>query len=209
MGLFGFKYYYVDVYFENGKRAYTYKTWDGTIKVNDIVMVPARDEVKPAIVSRVRAYGRKDAPYPPEEIKNVIGRAGLKYRRLFRGVDMRVPFDISVKKVKTSSGHATVVTDKDERKRLKERYKDRSDIKMIETQPVSNAYKVISREGSRLFDLTGYWKKQAHMSGSVTYRCSRCGAGFAGREAFCPKCHSENKKIKYDPVWVDELAMFD
>jgi Zn finger protein HypA/HybF involved in hydrogenase expression len=55
----------------------------------------------------------------------------------------------------------------------------------------------------------GYWKVQEHLSGDATFQCSRCKGVFQNREAFCPKCHSENKKVSYDPVWVDEIEMMD
>ena len=51
MGLFGKKYIYVDVCFLHGQHPYTYRTNDSTIANNTVVMVPAGDEIKPAIVT--------------------------------------------------------------------------------------------------------------------------------------------------------------
>ena len=46
---------YLSVIFLNSRRAYTYKTTDPGISVNDVVLVPVREagDIKPAIVSRV------------------------------------------------------------------------------------------------------------------------------------------------------------
>lgn len=47
--------YYLSVCFLHSQRAYTYKTTDHRITVNDVVLVPVVDEgeLKPAIISRV------------------------------------------------------------------------------------------------------------------------------------------------------------
>ena len=120
-----------------------------------------------------------------------------------------MPMDISVKTVQTTNGHAVVVTDKLERQRMKEQLGKRKDIKLIETQPVSKAYSIISRDDAGKPVRRGYWKVQEHLNGEVTWQCSRCKSIFSCREAFCPKCHSENKKTSHDPVWVDEIEAFD
>ncbi len=209
MGLFNKKYIYVDVCFLHGKHPYTYRTSDSSININTVVMVPAGDEIKPAVVTRIMVYKEKDVPIPPEKIKEIIGKADRANRKLFDGVDMRTPLDISVKTVQTTSGHAVVVTDKLERQALKEKYGKRKDIKLIETQPVSNAYGIVSRDDEGKPIRRGYWMMQEHLSGAVTWQCSRCKSIFQYREAFCPKCHSENKKTSHDPVWVDEIEAFD
>lgn len=209
MGLFSKKYIYVDVCFLHGKHPYTYRTTDSSITINTVVMVPAGDEVKPAIVTGVRVYKEKDVPIQPERLKEIIGKADRANRKLFDGVDMRMPMDISVKTVQTTNGHAVVVTDKLERQALKEKYGKRKDIKLIETQPVSKAYSIISRDDDGKPVRRGYWKMQEHINGEITWQCSRCKSIFAYREAFCPKCHSENKKTSHDPVWVDEMEAFD
>ena len=38
---------------------------------------------------------------------------------------------------------------------------------------------------------------------------TRCKTVFQYRDAFCPKCHSENKRTSYEPIWVDEIEEFD
>ncbi len=209
MGLFSKKYIYVDVCFLHGQHPYTYRTNDSSIAINTVVMVPAGNEIKPAIVTGIRVYKEKDVPIPPEKLKEIIGKADRANRKLFDGVDMRMPMDISVKTVQTTNGHAVVVTDKLERQRMKEQLGKRKDIKLIETQPVSKAYSVISRDDAGKPVRRGYWKVQEHLNGEVTWQCSRCKSTFSCREAFCPKCHSENKKTSHDPVWVDEIEAFD
>lgn len=96
-----------------------------------------------------------------------------------------------------------------ERKQLKEQFKKRKDIKIVETHPVSKAYSVVSRDDAGKPVRRGYWKMQEHINGEITWQCSRCKATFYHRKAFCPKCHSENKKASHDPVWVDEIEEFD
>jgi len=199
----------VDVCFLHGKHLYTYLTKDSSITINTVVMIPAGNEIKPAIVAGVKVYKEKDVPIPPEKLKEIIGKADKANRKLFDGVDMRMPMDISIKTVQTTNGHAVVVTDKLERQGLKEKFGKRKDIKLIETQPVFKAYSVVSRDDAGKPVRRGYWKKQEHMSGEITWQCSRCKTIFQYREAFCPKCHSENKKASYDPAWVDELEAYD
>ena len=207
MGVFSKKYIYVDVCFLQGKHPYTYRTNDSSIRINDVVMVPAGDEVKPAIVSCVKIYKEKDVPVPPDRLKEIIGKADRENKKLFKGMDMRMTFDISVKTVRTTNGHATVVTDEEDRRQLKEQFGKRNDLKLIETHPVSKAYSIVSRDDAGKPVRRGYWKKQEHVFGEITWQCSRCKAVFSHREAFCPKCHSENRKTSYDPVWVDEMSI--
>ena len=209
MGLFSKKYIYVDVCFLHGSHPYTYRTNDSSIVINTVVMVPAGNEIKPAIVTGVKVYKEKDVPIPPEKLKEIIGKADKANRKLFEGIDMRMPMDISAKTVQTTSGHAVVVTDKLERQALKEQFGKRKDIKLIETQPVSKAYNIVSRDDAGKPVRRGYWKKQEHMSGEITWQCSRCKSVFQYRETFCPKCHSENKKTSYDPKWIDEIEEID
>ncbi|MCI6396533.1 MAG: hypothetical protein MR851_09920 [[Clostridium] scindens] len=99
MGLFNKKYIYVSVCFQNSSRSYAYRTEDKSIKINDVVMVPVPGEAaKPAIVTKVQICTEKDAPYPPDKTKMIIGRADRKTRKLFDGVDMRMRW-ISLSKV--------------------------------------------------------------------------------------------------------------
>ena len=209
MGLFSKKYIYVDVCFLHGTHPFTYRTNDSSIAINTVVMVPAGNEIKPAIVTGVKVYKEIDVPIPPEKLKEIIGKADKANRKLFDGVDMRIPMDISVKTVQTTNGHAVVVTDRLERQALKKQFRKREDIKLIETQPVSKAYSIVSRDDAGKPVRRGYWNNQEHMSGEITWQCSRCKSVFQHRETFCPKCHSENKKTSYDPAWVDEIEEFD
>ena len=209
MSVFSKKYIYVDVCFLHGQHPYTYRTNDSSITVNTIVMVPAGNEIKPAIVSGVKVYNKKDVPIPPEKLKEIIGKADRANQKLFEGIDMRMPMDISVKTVRTTNGHAVVVTDEAERIQMKDQFKKRKDIRIIETHPVSEAYSIVSRDDAGKPVRRGYWKMQEHINGEVTWQCSRCKTVFYNREAFCPKCHSENKKTSHDPVWIDEIEEFD
>ena len=196
----------MSVRFQSSSKSYAYRTEDQSIKPGDVVMVPVtKGEVKPARVTKVQTCAEKDAPYPPNKTKMIIGRADRQARQLFDGMDTRMPMDISVKSVRTTSGHAVVVTDKAERERLKAQLGKRQDIKLIETQPVSKAYSVVSRDDAGKAVRRGYWTVQEHIDGSVTWQCSGCKSVVAHRETFCPTCHSENRKISHDPVWMEEL----
>ena len=146
MGLFNKKYIYVSVCFLNGGRTYAYRTEDKSIKINDVVMVPVRNgEIMPAIVTAVQTCTKKDAPYPPNKTKMIVGRANPQTQKLFDGVDMRIPMDISIKSVGTPNGNVIVVTDQEERARMREQLGNQDDIKIIETHPVSQAYLIVSR----------------------------------------------------------------
>lgn len=70
-----FKTYYISVFFCNGQRAYTYRTHDSSIKVNDVVVVPVGNEgdLKPAVVAGV--FTSPPTDYPVNKLKWVAGRA--------------------------------------------------------------------------------------------------------------------------------------
>ena len=114
-----------------------------------------------------------------------------------------------MKSVRTANRYVEVVTTAEERKALRAKYKNSENFKIIETRPVSQAYKITDRSESRKLRKTGVWHKEEHLFGSPTYRCSRCGARYSDRQAVCSKCGSENGKVKNDPVWVDEMSMYD
>ena len=55
----------------------------------------------------------------------------------------------------------------------------------------------------------GKWYRETHLFGADTYRCSLCGAIYRRSTPICPHCKATMKKTVTDPVWVDEMAMFD
>ena len=54
-----------------------------------------------------------------------------------------------------------------------------------------------------------HWIMKEHLCGQIEYVCSRCGAEFNDPWEECPRCGVNMKKIKYDPVLVDEYEMLD
>ena len=78
---------YVSVWFGKSRRLYTYKTKDRSISVNSVVVVPVGDsgEVKPALVCGVS--GTSPTDYPRNQIKTVIGIAGIRDSQAFAGID--------------------------------------------------------------------------------------------------------------------------
>ena len=54
-----------------------------------------------------------------------------------------------------------------------------------------------------------HWIEREHLFDGTEYVCSRCGASFEEPWEECPACGAEMKKIKYDPVYVDEAEMLD
>ena len=48
-----------------------------------------------------------------------------------------------------------------------------------------------------------------HLCGQIEYVCSRCGAEFDDPWEECPLCGVKMRKVKYDPVLVDEYEMLD
>ena len=48
-----------------------------------------------------------------------------------------------------------------------------------------------------------------HLCGQIEYVCSRCGAEFNDPWEECPECGVKMKKVKYNPVLVDEYEMLD
>ncbi len=209
MVLFQKTYIYVFVCFPNGKQPYAYRTADRSITVNTVVMVPVGNEVRPAIVTGVREYKEKDVPYPLEMTKPILGRVDRKASRGFRGIDMRMPYDISVKTVRIPGGFATVVTDKAERKAARQYCRGRKDLRLIETHPVSQAGRIVSRDNNGKRIKKTKWIKEEHLWKGVTYRCLSCGAVFRNPTPFCPACGAEAKGIKGDPVWVEEMEFYD
>lgn len=134
--LFGSKkYIYLSVCFQNSKKTYAYRTTDKSIKVNDVVMVPVPDgEAKPAIVAEVKICTEKDAPWPPDQTKMIIGRVDRKNRKLFVGVDMRMPIDISVMRRKTKNGTEEIITTAEQRKQMRKELAKYPNLNIIETK---------------------------------------------------------------------------
>lgn len=123
---------YLSVHFLNSRRAYTYKTADPRINVNDVVLVPVGEtgELKPAIVSRVE---NEPPPYFPEDkIKSIKGIAGKKDRALFAGVDMRMPFDISWYRKEIDGKVYTIVTTQEQRAALRRTYAGDPSVRLTE-----------------------------------------------------------------------------
>ena len=54
-----------------------------------------------------------------------------------------------------------------------------------------------------------HWIEREHLFDGTDYVCSRCGASFVEPREEYPACGVEMKKIKYDPVCVDEAEMMD
>ena len=48
-----------------------------------------------------------------------------------------------------------------------------------------------------------------HLCDPVEYICSVCGAASEKPWEECPECGAKMKKVKYDPVYVDEAEMLD
>lgn len=207
--MFEKKYTYVSVCFLGGKHPYSYRTDDNSIRINSVVIVPTPEGEKAAIVTAVGRYKEKNVPYPLDKTKSVIRKANRSERKPFKGVDMRMPLDISTKKVKTYNGEAIVVTSKAERDYLRSHYAGRADLKLTEQYPAYMECKILERNDHGKGSRTAILKQQEHLWGTVTYECSNCHAILRYREAFCPYCHAEFTKTKNDPVWVDEMAEYD
>ena len=54
-----------------------------------------------------------------------------------------------------------------------------------------------------------HWIEKEHLFAGTEYICSCCGASFEEPWKECPACGAVMKKIKYDPVYVDEAEMLD
>ena len=54
-----------------------------------------------------------------------------------------------------------------------------------------------------------HWIEKKHLFDGTEYLCSCCGACFEEPMEECPVCGVKMKKIKYDPVYVDEVEMMD
>ncbi len=123
---------YVQVCFLHGRHPYTYKTTDRSIRINTVVMVPAGAEIKPAIVTGVGLPDGEKLPCAPEDIREVIGKAGRCECKQFEGVDMRIPIDISRRTVMTEHGAEQIVTTEEERAYLRKKYEKLPQFKVIE-----------------------------------------------------------------------------
>ena len=54
-----------------------------------------------------------------------------------------------------------------------------------------------------------HWIMKEHLHGQIEYVCSRCGAAFDDAWEECPACGVKMKKVKYEPVLVEEYEMLD
>ena len=55
----------------------------------------------------------------------------------------------------------------------------------------------------------GIWFREDHVWGKDTYRCSVCGHRFPHSQPVCPFCLATMKKTVSDPVWVDEMSLWE
>ncbi len=55
----------------------------------------------------------------------------------------------------------------------------------------------------------GYWLVKEHMDGTDSWQCSECRSVFRSGADVCPNCGAENRRVRRDPAWVDELEGFD
>lgn len=141
--MFGFgNYTYVFVCFRPGAQSYSYRTNDSSIKVGDLVIVPAGNEEKIGYVTSVQKYKRSDVPYPVEKTKLVIRKATKADRDKNPELDMRVPVDISTTSIKTDTGYKIIVLGQKDRDTLKKQFAG-EDMKLIEKYPVSMAGQVV------------------------------------------------------------------
>ena len=54
-----------------------------------------------------------------------------------------------------------------------------------------------------------HWIMREHLCDPIEYICSVCGAASEEPWEECPECGARMKKVKYDPVYVDEAEMLD
>ena len=54
-----------------------------------------------------------------------------------------------------------------------------------------------------------HWIERFHLFEGFEYICSCCGEKSDEAWEECPSCGVKMKKIKYDPVYVDEAEMMD
>ena len=55
----------------------------------------------------------------------------------------------------------------------------------------------------------GKWFREDHVWGKATYRCSVCGHRFPESQSVCPFCLATMRKTVTDPVWVDEMSLWE
>ena len=54
-----------------------------------------------------------------------------------------------------------------------------------------------------------HWIMREHLCDPIEYICSVCGEASEKPWEECPECGAKMKKVKYDPVYVDEAEMLD
>ena len=54
-----------------------------------------------------------------------------------------------------------------------------------------------------------HWMMREHLCDPMEYVCSVCGAASEEPWEECPECGAKMKKVKYDPVYVDEAEILD
>ena len=146
---FGTTYTFVSVAFELYGKSYAYRTDDKTIKVNDTVIVPVSGKEKAAVVTDIRKYKKNEVPFPLDKTKFVIRKATKEDLAGKSSQDMRVPIDISAQSVGTNDGgYKVIVLDQKQRDELRKKLSGKTDMKIIETYPISMAGQVV-KEGKR------------------------------------------------------------
>lgn len=123
---------YCDVTFGD-LRTYSYRTTSRRIKVGTRVIVPVYDSGRWAIgvVVGIGKFSGLVTPYPLEETKRIISKAGWRGLRKVRNHndmilhDKRRAFDISRIRFETEDGYLYVVTTASERRMLKKKLNKR------------------------------------------------------------------------------------
>lgn len=54
-----------------------------------------------------------------------------------------------------------------------------------------------------------HWVRHSYLFRDDEYECSACRGVFDRAYDVCPSCGAEMGRTKYDPDWVDEMAMLD
>lgn len=139
-------YTYVTVSFKPGGQAYSYRTNEASIKVGDMVVVPAGSAEKAGTVTSVKKYKKADVPYPVDKTKSVIRKATPEDMERNPGLDMRIPMDISTTSFRTETGYKIVVLGQSDRDALRRQLAGRTNIKIIEEYPVSMAGQVVKEK---------------------------------------------------------------
>jgi len=207
---------YAFVRFMENAQQYSYLSNDSRIQKDDVVIVPTPKGEKYGIVENVMRCNEKNAPYPPEKTKCIVKIIGHKTRVNWAPEKPMLYVSNSTNQAGKPAywihRRHWLSSDEYECSYCKYCYDNRFPIcpncrkHMVGHPSKDEKMREVAKTNS---EIVAAWIAEEHLFGEKTYCCENCKATYSKAMPICPNCKAKMIKEKNDPVWVDEMAIFD